>query len=131
MRQVMKMDRVVDFALGKNMCISSTYFSHKNFHKETWISPDGGTRNQIDHIIIDTRHAKDIIDVKTCRGADCDSDHFLVQARLRQRLTTSKKANMGKKEIRYNTEALKEEGSREKYKQMISDRLKRAWPVRG
>jgi hypothetical protein len=30
---------------------------------------------------------------------------------------------MGKKEIRYNTEALKEEGSREKYKQMMSDGL--------
>jgi hypothetical protein len=43
---------------------------------------------------------------------------------LRQRLATSKKASTGKTEIRYNTEALKEEGSRERYKQMISDRLK-------
>jgi esterase/lipase superfamily enzyme len=70
------------------------------------------------------RHAKDIRDVKICRGADCDSDHFQVQARLRQRLTTSKKASMGKKEIKSNTEALKEEGSTERYKQMISDGLK-------
>jgi hypothetical protein len=56
--------RVVDFTLGKNMCISSTYFPYKNIHKETSMSPDGGTRNQIDHVIIDTRHAKDITDVK-------------------------------------------------------------------
>jgi exonuclease III len=70
--------RIVDFTSGKNICISSMYFPHKNIHKETWISPDGGTQNQIDHVITDTRHAKDIIDVKTCRGADCDSDHFLV-----------------------------------------------------
>jgi hypothetical protein len=103
--------RVVDFTLGKNMCISSMYLPHKNIHKETWISPDGGTRNQTDRIIIRTRHAKDIIDVKTCRGADCDSDHFLIRARLRQRLTASKKASTGKKQIRYNTEALKREGA--------------------
>jgi hypothetical protein len=36
--------RVVYFTLGKNMCISSTYFPHKNIHKETWVSPDGGNR---------------------------------------------------------------------------------------
>jgi hypothetical protein len=116
--------RVADFTLGKNMRTSSTYFPHKNIHKETWICPDGGTRNQIDHVIIDTRHAKDITDVKTCRGTDCDSDHFLIRARLRQRLTTSKKASTGNKEIRYDNEALKEEGSRERYTQMISDGLK-------
>jgi exonuclease III len=27
--------KVVDFTLGKNMCISITYFPHKNIHKET------------------------------------------------------------------------------------------------
>jgi hypothetical protein len=84
------------------------------------ISPVGGTRNQIDHVIIDTKHAKDIIDVETCR----DSDHFLVRARLRQRLATSRKASTCKKEIRYNAEALIEGGSRGRYKQMISDGLK-------
>jgi hypothetical protein len=59
--------RVVDFTLWKNMCISSIYFPQINIHKETRISPNGGTRNQTDHVIIDTRHAKDIIDAKTCR----------------------------------------------------------------
>jgi hypothetical protein len=43
---------------------------------------------------------------------------------LRQGLTTIKKASIGNKEIRYNTEALKEEGNRERCKQMISDGLK-------
>jgi hypothetical protein len=63
------------------------------------------------------RYAKDITDVKTCRGADCNSDHF-------QSLPTSKKVSMGKKEIRYNSEALKQEDSRARYKQMISNGLK-------
>jgi hypothetical protein len=53
-------------------------FPHKDIHKETWISPHG-YKNQIDRVLIDARHASDIIDVKSCRGADCDSYHDLVK----------------------------------------------------
>jgi endonuclease/exonuclease/phosphatase family metal-dependent hydrolase len=48
-------------------------------HKETWRSPDETTSNQIDHVMIDSRHATDILNVKSCRGADCDSDHYMVK----------------------------------------------------
>jgi hypothetical protein len=64
--------RLIDFAVSKNMVISNVRFPHKDIHKETWISPDLHTKNQIDHVLIDARHASDIIDVKSCRGADCD-----------------------------------------------------------
>jgi hypothetical protein len=52
--------RVIDFAAGKNMRLCSTYFPHRNIHKETWTSPDGTIRNQTDHIITDARPAKHI-----------------------------------------------------------------------
>jgi hypothetical protein len=35
--------RSIDFAAGKNMRTSSTFFPHKTIHKETWTSPDGKT----------------------------------------------------------------------------------------
>jgi hypothetical protein len=54
--------RLIDFAVSKNMVISSVRFPHKDIYKETWISPDGLTKNQIDHVLIDARHASDIID---------------------------------------------------------------------
>jgi hypothetical protein len=57
---------LIVFTISRNMVISSVRFPHKDIHKETWISPDGHTRNQIDHVIIDARHASDIIDVR-CR----------------------------------------------------------------
>ena len=72
-------NRLIDFASEKNLVIKSTHFPRKDIHKQTWISPDGRTLNQIDHVLIEGRHATDIIDVKSRRGADCESDHFLVQ----------------------------------------------------
>jgi hypothetical protein len=55
--------RLVDFAVGWQMAIKSTYFMHKRIHLQTWHSSDGHTFNQIDHCLIDGRHFSDVIDV--------------------------------------------------------------------
>jgi len=55
----------IDFAITKNMAICSTLFQHKRIHKETWRSSDETTSNQIDHVMIDSRHATDILNVKS------------------------------------------------------------------
>ena len=93
------------------MAISSTLFQHKRIHKETWRSPDENTANQIDHVMIDSRHAKDILDVKSCRGADCDSDHYMVKIKYKQRISTIGKLNT-QKSIKYNIDKLKRELTR-------------------
>jgi hypothetical protein len=73
--------KAADFALNQNLNISSTHFIHKNLHKSTWISPDGKTCNQIDHVMIEGRHASDTEGVRSHRGADADTDHFLVRVK--------------------------------------------------
>ena len=75
--------RLVDFATEKGMVIKGTFFEHKRIHQATWESPDGITRNQIDHCLVDGRHFSDVINVKVCRGANVDSDHYLVVVVLR------------------------------------------------
>jgi hypothetical protein len=72
------------------MVISSTGFPHKEIHKQTWRSPDGKTNNQIDHILIDKRNASSILDTKSCRGANSDSDHFLVRGKYRCKIAHNK-----------------------------------------
>ncbi|XP_050742432.1 craniofacial development protein 2-like [Drosophila biarmipes] len=77
--------RLIDFAAARNMVVSSTRFRHFDIHKATWLSPDQKTRNQTDHVVIDGRHASSVMDVRTFRGVNIDSDHYLVAAKIRMR----------------------------------------------
>jgi hypothetical protein len=54
-------------------------FSTKDIHKATWVSLDGQTMNQIYHTLTDRRQATSIINVRTYRGANYDSEHYLVK----------------------------------------------------
>lgn len=62
--------RLLDLAIGCNLVIKSTCLPRKDVHKATWLSPDGTTSNQIDHILIKNRHASDVVDIRSCRGAN-------------------------------------------------------------
>jgi hypothetical protein len=70
--------RVVNFATSKKIIASSTMFSHHNFHKFTWTSHDGKSLYQNDHILIDSRWHSNILDIRSFRSADCDTDPYLV-----------------------------------------------------
>jgi hypothetical protein len=66
--------------------------SHRNIHKYTWTSTEGKTHNQTDHMLIDRRWHSSVIEVQCFRRADCDTDHYLVVAKVKERLAVSKQA---------------------------------------
>ena len=73
------------FANMNNTTIQNACFELKLIHKGTWMVPRGGV-NQIDYILISSRYAFNIIIVRSCRGPNCDFDHFLVRAILKHRI---------------------------------------------
>lgn len=79
-------DRLVSFAAFNNLIITGTIFPHRIGHKQTWISPDGTTRNQIDHVLVSRQHRTSVLDTRAMRGADVGSDHHLVRTKLKLKL---------------------------------------------
>ena len=75
--------RLIQFANLNNVVISSTMFQHKNIHKSTWTASDRSFESQIGHMVIDARHMLYLLDVRSYRGGNVDSDHYLVIARMR------------------------------------------------
>jgi hypothetical protein len=47
-------------------------------------------QNQIDHILTDRQRHLNILDVKSFSAADCDTSHYLVVAKIGERLAVDK-----------------------------------------
>ncbi|XP_055691300.1 craniofacial development protein 2-like [Lutzomyia longipalpis] len=114
--------RIINLAAAHNLVVGSTRFARKNIYKATWASPDGITFNQIDHVLIDRRHQTSLLNVRTFRGANVDSDHFLVGAVFRARVATFKGV-AATKSVKINIEALKNEQLRAKYAEEVDAAL--------
>ena len=115
--------RLVNFATSKNLVVKNTMFHHWNIHKYTWTSPDGKTHNQIDHVLIDRRWHSSVLDVRSFSGADCDTDHYLVIAKVRERLALGKQAAQTFDRQRFNLSKLNDLEVRKQYQIDITNRF--------
>jgi exonuclease III len=108
--------RLVNFATSKHLRVKSTMFPHRNIHKYIWTSPDVKTHNQIDHILVHRRRHSNVLDVRSFRVADCDSDHYLLVAKVRERLAANKQRSQRFDMERFNLKKLNDVEGKEQFR---------------
>jgi hypothetical protein len=81
----------IDFCASQGLTIGGILFIYKEIHKNTWVSPDLRTENQIDHIAISQSLRRSLMNVRMKRGADIGSDHCIVVAFFQMQITADKK----------------------------------------
>jgi len=116
---------LIQFAALNNMVIGSTMFPHKNIHKSTWTAPDRLFESQIDHMVIDARHMSDLLDVRSYRGGNVDSDDYLVIARMRAQISNIKKLR-GERIRKFFISKLQVENTTNMYVKRLEESLKQS-----
>ena len=112
-------DRLAEFCHVNNLVITNTLFDHHERNLYTWISPGDRYRNQIDYIMTRRRWKSSIC--KTFPGADCDTDHILLAAKIRVKLSRIKSKPRPKK---VDLKELEDPETRTSFKARTSQRFK-------
>ncbi|XP_055632406.1 craniofacial development protein 2-like [Toxorhynchites rutilus septentrionalis] len=114
--------RCFNFAASRGLVIRSTFFPRKDIHKVTWRSPDQHTTNQIDHVLIEGRFFSNITNIRSLRGADIDSDHYLVGVHVRSKLSRAYNSRQNRPP-RFNIRQLKAPQAAENYARLLDEAL--------
>ncbi|GIY56603.1 uncharacterized protein CDAR_98191 [Caerostris darwini] len=111
-------NRLINFVVSHDMVIDSTMFQHRDIHKIAWRSTDGSHNNQINHMLIDSRHFTKHLDVRTYRRTNINFNYYLMIRKFREMISLESKV---KKicSVRFKRRKLKDPRIREKYQMNI------------
>ena len=77
---------LIDFCKRNGLIVTNTWFKKPRRRLCTWKAPGEWGRHQLDYVLMKHRFKNSVKDVQTLPGADNDSDHKLLVAKVRTRL---------------------------------------------
>ena len=101
----MKMDNVLPTLYKQQISYWWNFISSKEIHKAVWKSPDKKNCYQIDHMCINTKFRRSLLDVRVKPGADAASNHYLVMGKLQLKLRKHENIRV---RLKYNVELLQD-----------------------
>ena len=105
-------DALISWCKSNETAIMNTWFKNHKRRKYTWVSPNSQTRNQIDYIMINQRFRNAVKQCCSYPGADINSDHNLViakvQLKLRKLQTMKQQPKLQLKRLREDKEVRKQ-----------------------
>jgi hypothetical protein len=108
-------ERLIDLWVHYEMIIVGSLFPNKDIHKATWVVPNHRTSHQIDHIDISKKWRRSLLDVRSYKGADVASDHYLVVAQIKLKLAANRSPNQPVIRKKFNIEKLNQRETRKKF----------------
>jgi hypothetical protein len=67
--------------LAGNVVISRTVFEHKDINNVIWLSSDGGTCDEVDHLLSNARLLSKLVNFRTYREAEISSYYCLITSK--------------------------------------------------
>ena len=120
---------LADLCAANSFTIGWSIFPHKSVHKVTWVSLDGITVNQIDHICINQKFRRSLCDVRVRRGADAASDHHLLTASVKLKLRRFHRPRNSR--TRFNVHLLKDPLATKEFSIKLSNRFQALQDLNG
>lgn len=117
-------ERLYQFCQEENMKVTNTWFKLPPRRLYTWRAPadhpDNIVRNQIDYILINKRFGTSVTRACTYPGADVPSDHVLLVAEMKIKISNVKRHTQQRKIEYYR---LKDDGIKNRVTTKIRDRI--------
>jgi hypothetical protein len=77
---------LINFCERNGLIVTNTLFRKPKRRLNAWKAPGDQSRSPLDHILVKHRFRNSVKDVQTLPGADIDSDHNLLVAKICTRL---------------------------------------------
>jgi predicted GTPase len=86
--------------------------------------PGSNEVNQIDHVLVLLRHSTSVIGVRSSRGPNSDTDHYLVKIKVRERIASIQKVERVKPK-KWDVQSLQENKEiKQKYQRKIEAKIR-------